>query len=33
MSGLFEDDSDKLPAPEPEGVGLFGDATGATLRA
>jgi DNA polymerase-3 subunit gamma/tau len=26
MSGLFEDDSGKLPAPEPEGAGLFGDA-------
>ncbi len=26
MSGLFEDDSEKLPVPEPEGAGLFGDA-------
>jgi len=26
MSGLFQDDDDKLPAPEPEGAGLFGDA-------
>ncbi len=28
MSGLFEDD-EKLPAPEPEGPGLFGDAPAA----
>ncbi|MCX7382351.1 MAG: DNA polymerase III subunit gamma/tau [Alphaproteobacteria bacterium] len=28
MSGLFEDD-EKLPAPEPEGLGLFGDAPSA----
>jgi DNA polymerase III subunit gamma/tau len=26
MSGLFQDDDDKLPTPEPEGAGLFGDA-------
>jgi DNA polymerase-3 subunit gamma/tau len=26
MSGLFEDDSEKLPVPEPEGAGMFGDA-------
>jgi DNA polymerase-3 subunit gamma/tau len=25
MSGLFQDDDDKLPTPEPEGAGLFGD--------
>ena len=26
MSGLFPDDDDKLPTPEPAGAGLFGDA-------
>jgi len=26
MSGLFQEDDDTLPAPEPEGAGLFGDA-------
>ena len=26
MSGLFQEDDDKLPAPEPQGAGLFGDA-------
>jgi DNA polymerase-3 subunit gamma/tau len=26
MSGLFQDDEDKLPEPEPSGPGLFGDA-------
>ena len=29
MSGLFQDDDDKLPAPEPQGPGLFGDAPAA----
>ena len=33
MSGLFSDEDDKLPAPEPAGAGLFGDAEPAAAPA